>query len=61
MLATVRVMLAIRLVGLAEEFTPDQQHTTATRIKDPHGQTISEMTGQFAIGAESASPDYSPA
>jgi len=51
-------MIAVRLVGLAEEFTPDQKHATATRIKDPHGETVNEMGGNFAIGAESARPDY---
>jgi hypothetical protein len=51
-------MVAIRLVGLAEEFTPDQRHTTATRIKNPAGEILSEMKGEFAIGAESPRPDF---
>jgi hypothetical protein len=56
--APLQLMLAIRLVGLAEEFTPDQQHPTATRIKDPRGETLSEMAGTFAIGAQSARPEF---
>ena len=56
--APVQLMLAIRLVGMVEEFTPDQLHRTTTRIKDPRGQTISEVGGDFSISAESARPEY---
>jgi hypothetical protein len=54
--STIQLLLAIRLTGLSEEFTPD--HSTATRIKDPSGNTISEMKGEFAIGAESERSDF---
>src|SRR6185437_6497287 len=53
----VQLMLAIRLVGLPDEFTPDQRRRTATRIKGPDGETLSESIGEFAIGAQSARPD----
>ena len=51
-------MVAIRLVGLAEEFTAEQTHSTSTRIKDPAGKTISEVAGEFTVAAESARPDF---
>lgn len=54
----IQLWLAIRLTALAEEFTEDQQHATVTRIKDPSGNVVSEMKGEFSVGAESAKPDY---
>lgn len=51
-------MVAIRLIGLAEEFTTDQTRPLANRIKDPSGNVLDEATGEFAIGAESARPDF---
>lgn len=54
----IQLWLAIRLTALPEEFTEDQQHATATRIKDPSGNMVSEMKGKFSIGAESARADY---
>jgi hypothetical protein len=56
--AAVQLMVAIRLVGLPEEFTEDQTHATATRIKDPAGQTVSEAAGEFTVSAEGARPDF---
>jgi len=54
----VGLMVAIRLVGLAEEFTADQERPMANRIRDPGGNTIAEAQGTFAIAAESARPDF---
>jgi hypothetical protein len=51
-------MLAIRLTALPDEFTLDQKHPTTTRIKDPSGNTLSEMSGEFSVNADSARPDY---
>jgi uncharacterized protein DUF6941 len=55
---TLQVLLAIRLTGLAEEFTDDQMHTTATRIKDPDGNTISEVKGELVVGVEQRQAEY---
>ena len=52
------MMVAIRLVGLPEEFTPDQERPIANRIKDPHGNTLEEATGTFALDVDSARPDF---
>jgi hypothetical protein len=51
-------MVGIRLIGLADEFTADRKRPMANRIKDPHGNTTNEMKGEFAIGADSARPDF---
>jgi len=56
--SAIQVMLAIRLVGLPEEFTPEVEYRTATRIKDPSGEIMSEVSGGARIGADSARPDY---
>jgi hypothetical protein len=56
--AAVQVMVAIRLVGLPDEFTEERSHSTATRIKDPSGQTVSEAVGEFTVSAEGARPDF---
>ena len=54
----IQIMLAIRLVGLPEEFTSEQRHPMATRIKAPNGDTLSEAKGEFAVEAEGARPGY---
>lgn len=56
--AMVGCMVAVRLVGMPDEFTPDQKRPTSTRIKSPSGATISEVQGSFALGIESARPEY---
>ena len=50
--------MAVRLVGLDDEFTEDQERPLINRIKDPAGNTIAEAQGAFAIAATSARPDF---
>jgi hypothetical protein len=54
----VQVTLAIRVVGLQEEFDESITHTTAARIRNPGGDTINEISGSFQIGATSARPEF---
>jgi hypothetical protein len=54
----VRLAVAIRLVGLVEEFTPDRRHAMANRITDPDGSILSELSAEFAINVESSRPEF---
>jgi len=55
----IQVILAIRLLAMTDELGVDQQHTAMNRVKDPSGETLSEVTGEFTIGgAEAVRPDW---
>ena len=46
----IQVPMAIRLTGLPEELAPDVQHTARNIIRGPNGDTVSEVSGEFALG-----------
>lgn len=54
----VQVLLAIRLLGTADELDPDEEHTTTNRVRNPQGEVISELGGPFSVGVESPNPDW---
>lgn len=56
--AQLQVPLCVRLTGLPEELTPEQQHVATNRVRGPNGEVISEISGEFAIGADGARPDW---
>lgn len=56
--APIQAMLAIRLVGPPDELTADQEHTASSRVKNPDGEVISEVTGSFQIELHSAKPGW---
>jgi hypothetical protein len=43
---------------LADELEPEVQHHSVNRVKDPRGDMMSEVGGEFAIGAEGARTDW---
>jgi hypothetical protein len=51
-------MLAVRLLGEADELTPEVKHSFKNQIRDPAGEVIDEMAGEMAVGANPARPDY---
>jgi hypothetical protein len=53
-----QVLLAVRLLAMAEELGEDQQHEATNRIKDPRGEVISEVGGQFTVGGETQRPEW---
>jgi hypothetical protein len=56
--AQIQFALAVRLLAMAEELSPDEQHTAANRIFDPRGERMSEVSGEFSVGGESARPEW---
>ena len=56
--AQLQVALAVRLVGLPDEFTLDQQHTARNVVRDPSGEVVTEVGGEFTMEAESARADW---
>jgi hypothetical protein len=56
--APLQIVLCVRLTGTPEELTEDQQHKAVNRVRDPQGNVVSEISGEFAIGVESARPDW---
>jgi uncharacterized protein DUF6941 len=54
----IQVILAVRLLAMVEELGPEQQHTAVNRVRDPRGEIMSEVGGEFAIGAEAARPEW---
>jgi hypothetical protein len=56
--APIQVILAIRLLAVAEELDPDQQHTVTNRVRGPDGEVMNEATAEFSVGAESPSQEW---
>ncbi len=56
--AQVQVVLAIRLLGMAEELDHEIKHAFTNRIRDPQGKVIGEVSGEIAIGATPARPEW---
>jgi hypothetical protein len=54
----IQVVLAVRLLAMAEELGPDQKHTATSRVRDPQGEPVSEVSGEFAIEVEAARPEW---
>ncbi len=54
----VHVLLAIRLLAMAEELAEDVEHTATTRVRDPGGELLSEVGGPFTITAERPRPEW---
>ncbi len=55
--APIQVVIAVRVLALAEEFD-GREHAVANRVRDPHGELISEVIGQLAIAGEAARPEW---
>jgi hypothetical protein len=56
--APLQVALAIRLLAMAEELGPDEKHTATSRVRDPSGDVLTEVGGEFAMEVEAASTDW---
>jgi hypothetical protein len=54
----IQVVLAVRLLAMAEELDPDQQHNSINRVRDPRGDQLSEVGGEFSVGGEPAQSDW---
>jgi uncharacterized protein DUF6941 len=56
---TITVVLAVRLLATADELDENVQHHTINRVRDPSGELVSEVGGEFAMGGgESARPGW---
>jgi hypothetical protein len=56
--APVQVWLAVRLTAAPEELEAGEQHVTVNRIRDPHGELISETRGEIVLGGQAAQADW---
>ncbi len=52
------VVVAIRLLAMAEELDGGDEHTATNRVRDPHGDVISELSFPFGFSGESAKPEW---
>lgn len=52
---TIQVVLAVRLTAMAEEF--GEKHTATNRVRDPHGEELSEVSGDIELSGE-GNPDW---
>ena len=56
---TITVVLAVRLLATPEELDENVQHTAINRVRDPSGELVSEVGGEFSVGGgDSARPDW---
>jgi hypothetical protein len=56
--APIQVILAIRLLAMADELDPDQKHTVTNRVRGPDGEVMNEGIAEFSVGAESPSKEW---
>jgi hypothetical protein len=56
--ATLQVILAIRLLLMEEELDEAVQHRSVSRVRDPRGEVLSEIAGDFAIGGSHRAPEW---
>jgi hypothetical protein len=56
--ATLQVILAVRLLAVAEELGAGEQHSSTNRVRDPRGDVLSEVNGEFTIDTEAARPEW---
>ncbi len=52
---TINVVLAVRLLAMADELSTDVKHHAVNRVRDPRGEVLSEVGGEFAM--EGGEPD----
>jgi hypothetical protein len=43
---------------MAEELEANEPHQAVNRVRDPRGDVISEVAGEFAVGGQSARPEW---
>ncbi len=55
--APIQVVIAVRALALAEEFD-GREHQVTNRVRDPHGELVSEVIGQLAIAGGAARPEW---
>jgi hypothetical protein len=53
-----QVLLAIRLLAMTEELDPAVPHPIRNVIRDPQGELLFEQASDFAIGGQSARPEW---
>ena len=56
--APIQVLLAVRLLAMAEEVEQGKKHAMTNRVRDPRGEVLSEVGGEFSVSAEAANPDW---
>jgi hypothetical protein len=56
--APVGVAVAIRLLATVDELGEENKHTARNIVRAPDGSVLSDMSMEFAAGAEVARPDF---
>lgn len=46
----IQLGIAVRLLAQADELGPGQQHTVRNIIRDPDGDTVSDLSEEFSVG-----------
>lgn len=54
----IQVVLAVRLLAMQEELDEAVPHSGMNRVRDPRGNVLSDIGGEFAVGGESARPEW---
>jgi hypothetical protein len=56
--AQILVVLAVRLLAIADELDPDQTYNTTSRVRDPRGELVSQVAGEFTVSGEGGSEEW---
>lgn len=52
------IPVAVKLTASVEELAEDQLHTTRNVVRDPGGETISDIAGEFRAGGDPLRPEW---
>jgi hypothetical protein len=55
---TIQVVLAVRLLALDDELDEEVAHQALNRVRDPNGELVSEVGGEFRIGGDAIHKDW---
>jgi hypothetical protein len=55
---TLQVVLAVRVLALAEEFEEGVAHKAVNRVRDPAGELLSEVEGELTVSSEAPNRDW---
>lgn len=56
--AQLQVVMAVKLLGMADELDESIKHAVTNRVRDPAGNVLTEAKGELAVGVEAAREDW---
>jgi hypothetical protein len=56
--APVQVMMAVRLLAMADELTEEHAHSAKNVVRDPAGEIVTEVSGELRVSGQGAREEW---